>query len=84
MSRFRSEVPKGLFRVPIAITKDMESWLQDLSNEMKASGGYKLPRSYIIRSLLDTAMTLKIDVSGVKTEEELVKRIKKAIRQYKT
>ena len=84
MSRFRSEVPKGLFRVPIAITKDMESWLQDLSSEMKASGGYKLPRSYIIRSLLDTAMTLKIDVSGVKTEEELVKRIKKAIKQYKT
>lgn len=83
MPRFRSEVPKGLFRVPISITKDMESWLQDLSNRMKSSGGYKLPKSYIIRALLDAAMTLKIDVSGVKTEEELVKRIFEAIKHQK-
>jgi len=80
MARFRSEVPSGLFRVPISITKDMEKWLQNLANEMKSSGGYKLPKSYIIRALLDAAMTLKIDVSGVKNEEELVKRIHSAIK----
>ncbi len=80
MARFRSEVPRGLFRVPISITKDMERWLQNLANEMKSSGGYKLPKSYIIRALLDAAMTLKIDVSGVKSEEELVKRILSAIK----
>ena len=83
MVKFRSEVPKGLFRVPISITKEMESWLQDLSNRMKSSGGYKLPKSYIIRALLDAAMNLKIDVSEVKTEEELVKRITKAIKHYR-
>jgi len=76
-------VPKGLFRVPISITKEMEAWLQDLSNKMKSSGGYKLPKSYIIRALLDAAMELKIDVSGVKSEEELVDRILKAIKQYR-
>jgi len=81
MLRFRSEVPKGLFRVPISITKEMEAWLQDLSSRMKSSGGYKLPKSYIIRALLDAAMSLKIDVSGVKLEEELVERILKAIKQ---
>ena len=83
MIKFRSEVPKGLFRVPISITKEMESWLQDLSNRMKSSGGYKLPKSYIIRALLDAAMNLKIDVSEVKTEEELVERITKAIKHYR-
>ena len=83
MSRFRSEVPKGLFRVPISITKEMEAWLQDLSSRMKSSGGYKLPKSYIIRALLDAAMNLKIDISQVKTEEELVERILKAIRHHK-
>lgn len=84
MSRFRSEVPKGLFRVPISITKEMESWLQDLSSRMKSSGGYKLPKSYIIRALLDAARNLKIDVSEVKTEDELVKRILNAIRHYRS
>jgi ribosome maturation protein Sdo1 len=83
MARFRSEVPRGLFRVPISITKDMEAWLQSLSNEMKSSGGYKLPKSYIIRALLDATMDLKIDVDGVKTEDELVKRILKAIKDFR-
>lgn len=82
MARFRSEVPQGLFRVPISITKDMESWLQSLSSDMKSSGGYKLPKSYIIRALLDAAMGLKIDVSGVKTEEELVERILRSIKRF--
>ena len=83
MARFRSEVPKGLFRVPISITKDMEAWLQALSSKMKSSGGYKLPKSYIIRALLDAAMQLDIEVTEIKTEEELVKRILKAIKHYK-
>jgi len=76
-------VPKGLFRVPIAITKEMESWLQKLSSQMKSSGGYKLPKSYIIRALLDAAMTLDPDVSGVKTEGDLAKRIAAAIKKKK-
>ncbi|MDP1854247.1 MAG: hypothetical protein Q8L26_08625 [Candidatus Omnitrophota bacterium] len=83
MTRFRGDIRKDLFRVPISITRDMESWLQDLSNRMKASGGYKLPKSYVIRSLLDAAMHLKIDVSGVKSEDELKKRILDAIKKHK-
>ena len=39
MKKFRSEVPKGLFRVPISISKETESWLQNLGNEMKMTGG---------------------------------------------
>ncbi|MDD5409647.1 MAG: hypothetical protein PHC71_06120 [Candidatus Omnitrophica bacterium] len=83
MARFRSEVQKGLFRVPISITKDMEKWLQNLSNSMKSTGGYKLPKSYIIRALLDAVMHLNIDPTEVKTEEELAKRVLKAIKNYK-
>lgn len=83
IKRFRSEVPKGLFRVPIAITKDMDAWLQKLSTGMKSSGGYKLPRSYIIRALLDVAMKLDIDVSQVRTEGELKSRILNAMKKYK-
>jgi hypothetical protein len=83
VGRFRSEVRKDLFRVPISISKDMESWLQSLSNEMKASGGYKLPKSYILRSLLNAVMELKVDVSGVKTEKELERRFLEAIKNYK-
>lgn len=81
MSRFRSEVPKDLFRLPISITKSQEIWLQNLSNEMKFTGGYKLPKSYIIRALLDAIMTFDIDVNGVKTERELKNRILYSIKR---
>jgi len=86
MGRFRSDVRKDLFRVPISITKETEAWLQKLSNKMKASGGYKLPKSYIIRGLLEAIMELdkkvKIDVTGVKTEQELTKRILNAVKRH--
>jgi len=82
MPRFRSEVPKGLFRVPISITKEMDAWLQGLASSMKAAGGYKLPKSYIMRALLNAAMRLKIDVAEVKNEEELAKRFISAIRRH--
>lgn len=84
MKKFRSEVPKGLFRIPISITREMELWLQNLSNEMKATGGYKLPKSYVIRSMINALMKLKIDVSGVKSEKDLEERIVEAIKKYTT
>ena len=82
--KFRSDVPKGLFRVPISITREMELWLQTLSNEMKATGGYKLPKSYVIRSMINALMKLKIDVSGVKSEKDLEEKIIEAIKKYTT
>ena len=82
MKKFRSEVPKGLFRVPISITGEMELWLQNLSNEMKTTGGYKLPKSYVIRSMINALMKLKIDVAGVKSEKDLEKKIVEAIKKY--
>jgi hypothetical protein len=81
--KFRSEVPKGLFRVPVSITREMEVWFQNLSNEMKATGGYKLPKSYILRSILNSIMKLEIDVSGIKTEKDLEKKILEALKRYK-
>lgn len=82
-SRFRSEVSKDLFRVPISISKKAEGWLVSLSSEMKSTGGYKLPRSYLIRSMLSALMKLDIDITGVKTEAELELRILSAIKKFK-
>ncbi len=81
--RFRSDVKKkDLFVISLSITKEMDSWLQDLGRKIKESGGYKLPKTYIIRSLLNAAMCLKIDASGVKSEKELEDRILHAISKY--
>lgn len=83
LGRFRSDVKKGLFQTTFSIARDTESWFQSLSNEMKATGGYKLPKSFILRSMLNAMKKLKVDVSGVKTEEELELRFLEAIKQFK-
>lgn len=83
MPNFRTEVPKGLFRVPISITKEMDAWLQELASSMRASGGYKLPKSFIVRALINAAMHLKPDVSYVKDEKELAKRFLTAMKNFK-
>lgn len=83
MERFRSDVRKNLFRMSISITQDMESWLQGLSNTMKATGGYKLPKSYLIRGVLNAVMELDINIKGIKNEKQFKSKIIRAFCKYK-
>ena len=55
----------------------------NLSISMKISGGYKLPKSYIIRSLVNAFMRLKIDFKNIKTETDLEKRIFQSLREFR-
>ena len=77
--RFRCDVEKNLFRIPILLNRKTNDWLYNLGVLMKINGGYKLPKSYIIRSLINALMKLKINLRNVKTENELEERIYDAI-----
>ena len=78
--RFRSEVKKHLHKIIVAVSDEAIDWFYELSKTMKESGGYKLPRSYIVRALINTCMKLDINVKGIKTEEELEERILEAVK----
>jgi len=80
--RFRSEVKKGLRKVTITISPECLDWFYELSKTMKKNKGYKLPRSYVIRALIDVCMNLDIKVEGVRTEKDLEERILQAIKKY--
>ena len=73
--RFRSEVKKGLHKVTITISDEALDWFYKLRNRMKKKKGYKLPRSYVIRALINIYMKLDIKVEGVRTERDLEERI---------
>lgn len=81
--RFRSEVKKDLRKVTITISDEALDWFYELSKMMKKKKGYKLPRSYIIRALINVFMKLDIKVEGVRTENGLGERILDAIRKYR-
>jgi hypothetical protein len=77
------ERKQDYFRVPITMPSGMVSFLENLGIECKKSGGHKIANTEIVRSLIKLLMDLDIDISGVKTEEELEHRIKDAVRRYK-
>jgi len=80
--RFRSEVRKGLHKATIAISDEALDWFYRLRRRMKNNKGYKLPRSYIIRALINVLMKLDINVQAVRTEQDLEERILEAVKKY--
>lgn len=77
------EKKQDYFRVPITMPSDMVTFLETMGIECKKSGGHKIPNTMIVRSTIKLLMGLDIDISEVKTEEELENRIKEAARRYK-
>lgn len=77
------ERKQDYFRVPITMPSGMVSFLENLGIECKRAGGHKIANTEIVRTLIKLLMDLDVDLSGVKTEEELEARLKDAARRYK-
>jgi hypothetical protein len=76
------ERKQDYFRIPITMPSGMVSFLENMGIECKKSGGHKIANTMIVRCALKLLMDMNIDISGVKSEEELEKRIKKAAKKY--
>ncbi len=55
-------------------------WLEDRCREARRRGGRAVRKATIIRALLDVAMEAPIDMTGIRREEDVVERIRKAFR----
>ena len=77
------EKKQDYFRVPITMPSNMVSFLENLGIECKKSGGHKVANTEIVRALIKLLMDLDVDLSGIKSEEELESRLKDAARRYK-
>jgi hypothetical protein len=55
-------------------------WLEDRCREARRKGGRAIRKATIIRALLDVAMEAPIDLTGLRREEDVVDRIRKALR----
>ena len=77
------ERKQDYFRVPITMPSDMVAYLENLGIECKKSGGHKIANTMIVRCAIRLLMDMDMDISKVKTEEELEDRIKKGAKKYK-
>ena len=80
-----AEDDKGLksdyIRVNLTIPDELDRVLQKLGNDARATGGYKIPKTMIMRALVRMLMSLDIDPSGIKTEDELLERLLQSIKK---
>ena len=80
-----TQIGKGLkseyIRVNLTLPDQLDRVLQELGNDARATGGYKVPKTMIMRALVRLLMSLNVDPSGVKTEDELLERIVQAVKK---
>lgn len=56
-------------------------WLEDRCREARRNGGRAIRKAAIIRALLDVAMESSLDLTGLRREEDLGRRIRQALRK---
>ena len=55
-------------------------WLDDKCRQARQRGGRAIRKAAIIRALLDVAMESPIDLTSLRHEDEVVERVRKALR----
>ncbi|OGF56537.1 MAG: hypothetical protein A2452_07420 [Candidatus Firestonebacteria bacterium RIFOXYC2_FULL_39_67] len=72
-----------VFKVHVPMNAELTKWLENIGIDARELGGFRIPKTSIIKACIRAVMKYDIDLSKVKTEEDLVKRIEKAIEVSK-
>ena len=56
-------------------------WIDDRHREIQRSGWHAIRKAAVIRAVLQVAMEVEVDLSGVRSEEEIAQRYSRAIKQ---
>ena len=62
-------------RLNLTLPDELDRMLQEFGSDARAAGGYKIPKTMIIRALIRLLMTLEVDLNGVRTEEDLLRSL---------
>jgi len=64
-----------MIKLSVFLNRGEDSYLEGLSSTAKFSGGKKVSKTRIIEAMVKAFRQSKLDVRGVKTDEELYKRV---------
>jgi len=75
--------PAGAHRIKLSVflNQDEDAYLEKLASVAKFSGGKKISKTRLIEAMVRAFGTTGLDVRGVKTEEELYRRITAQLRK---
>jgi len=76
------EVPRtDMIKLSVFLHREEDAYLENLASTAKFSGGKKLSKTKLIEAMVRALRTTNLDVRGVKTDEELLKRVVAQLRQ---
>ena len=67
-------------KLSVFLGREEDAYLETLASTAKFSGGKKLSKTKLIEAMVRAFRTTRLDVRGVKTDEELSKRVTAQLR----
>jgi len=76
-----AQQPKtAMIKLSVFLGHEEDAYLENLASTAKFSGGKKLSKTKIIEAMVRGFRATRLDVRGVKTEEELLRRVNAQLR----
>ncbi len=70
-----------MIKLSVFLTREEDAYLEGLASMAKFTGGKKLSKTKLIESMVRAFRNSHLDVRGVKTEDELLRRVIAQMRQ---
>ncbi len=71
---------RTMIKLSVFLSGEEDAYLETLASTAKFSGGKKLSKTKLIEAMVRAFRTTRLDVRGVKTDEELFKRVTAQLR----
>lgn len=65
----------AMIKLSVFLNREEDAYLENLASTAKFSGGKKISKTRLIEAMVRAFRSTKLDVRGVKTDEELFKRV---------
>ena len=73
-----SRIP--MIKLSVFLSREEDAYLEALASMAKFSGGKKISKTKLVETMVRAFRNTKLDVRGVKTDEELFKRVTAQLR----
>ena len=70
-----------MIKLSVLLPRDEDAYLENLASTAKFSGGKKLAKTKIIEAMVRAFRDTDLDVRGVKSDEELLRRVSEQLRK---
>lgn len=71
----------AMIKLSVFLNRQEDAYLENLSSIAKFSGGKKISKTKLVENMVKAFSNTELDVSGVKTDEELLKRLNAQLRK---